>query len=42
MPEFETIAEDSLKNRFDIKIAKQQINVAEKNLTGDMYLRRIE
>ena len=33
MPEFETIAEDSLKNRFDIKIAKQQINVAEKNLT---------
>lgn len=33
MPEFKTIAEDSLKNRFDIKIAKQQINVAEKNLT---------
>lgn len=33
MPEFETIAEDSLKSRFDIKIAKQQINVAEKNLT---------
>lgn len=33
MPEFDSIAEDSLKNRFDIKIAKQQIDVAEKNLT---------
>ena len=33
MPNFESIAEDSLKNRFDIKIAKQQIDVAEKNLS---------
>lgn len=33
MPEFETIAEDSLKNRFDIRIAKRQIDIAEKNLT---------
>ena len=33
MPEFESIAEDSVKNRFDIRIAKQQIDVAEKHLT---------
>lgn len=33
LPEFDTIAENSLKNRFDIRIAKQQVNVAQKNLT---------
>lgn len=32
MPNFDTIAEDSIKNRFDIKIAKHQIDIAEKNL----------
>ncbi len=32
MPSFDTIAEDSIKNRFDIKIAKHQIDIAEKNL----------
>ena len=32
LPSFETIKESSLKNRYDIKIAKQQIDVAKKNL----------
>lgn len=32
-PEFEEIVQKALKNRFDIQIAKQQIDVAEKNLT---------
>lgn len=32
MPNFDSIAEDSIKNRFDIKIAKHQIDIAEKNL----------
>lgn len=32
MPDFDSIAEDSVKNRFDIKIAKHQIDIAEKNL----------
>ncbi|HIS37336.1 TPA: TolC family protein [Candidatus Scatousia excrementigallinarum] len=33
LPQFDTIAENTLKNRFDIRIAKQQIDVAKKNLT---------
>ncbi len=33
LPAFESISENTLKNRFDIKIAKQQIDVAKKNLT---------
>lgn len=32
MPSFDEITENTLKNRFDIKIAKQQIDVAQKNL----------
>ena len=32
LPPFELIMESSLKNRYDIKIAKQQIDVARKNL----------
>ena len=32
LPPFELIMESSLKNRYDIKIAKQQIDVAKKNL----------
>ena len=32
LPSFDTISENSLKNRFDIKIAKQQIDIAQKNL----------
>ena len=32
LPPFELIIESSLKNRYDIKIAKQQIDVAKKNL----------
>ncbi len=32
-PEFEQILPSALKNRYDIKIAKQEIDVAEKNLT---------
>lgn len=33
LPAFESISENTLKNRFDIRIAKQQIDVAKKNLT---------
>lgn len=33
MPSFDSISQNSLKNRFDIRIAKQQIDVAQKNLT---------
>ena len=33
LPPFELIAEKSLENRYDIKIAKQKIDVAQKNLT---------
>lgn len=33
LPQFDSIAENILKNRFDIRIAKQQIDVAKKNLT---------
>lgn len=33
VPDFDSIAENSLKNRFDIRIAKQEIDVAKKNLT---------
>ncbi|MCI1272907.1 MAG: TolC family protein [Clostridiaceae bacterium] len=33
LPEFSTIENDALNKRFDIKIAKQQIDVANKNLT---------
>lgn len=33
LPSFDTISQNTLKNRFDIKIAKQQIDVAQKNLT---------
>lgn len=33
IPDFEDIAENSLKNRFDIRIAKQEIDVAKKNYT---------
>ena len=32
LPEFNSIAQNSLKNRYDIKIAKQQIEVSKKNL----------
>lgn len=32
LPPFELIMENSLKNRYDIKIAKQEIDVAKKNL----------
>lgn len=32
LPSFDSIKENSLKNRYDIKIAKQQIDVAKKNL----------
>lgn len=32
VPSFDEITENTLKNRFDIRIAKQQIDVAEKNL----------
>ena len=32
IPSFEAIKESSLKNRYDIKIAQQQIDVAQKNL----------
>ena len=32
LPAFDSIEEDSLKNRFDIKIAKHRINIAENNL----------
>ncbi len=33
MPEFEEIKEHALEHRYDIKIAKQQIDIARKNLT---------
>lgn len=33
LPAFESISENTIKNRFDIRIAKQQIDVAKKNLT---------
>lgn len=33
MPSFDSISQNSLKNRFDIRIAEQQIDVAQKNLT---------
>lgn len=33
LPAFESISENTLKNRFDIRIAKQQIDIAKKNLT---------
>ena len=33
MPEFEEIKEHALEHRYDIKIAKQQIDIAKKNLT---------
>ncbi len=33
VPSFDEITENTLKNRFDIRIAKQQIDVAQKNLT---------
>ncbi len=32
LPPFESIAQNSLKNRYDIKIAQQEIDVAKKNL----------
>lgn len=32
LPQFDSIAENILKNRFDIRIAKQQIDVAKKIL----------
>lgn len=32
IPSFDTISENTLKNRFDIRIAKQQIDAAQKNL----------
>ena len=32
-PEFEEIVQKALENRFDIKISKQEIDIAEKNLT---------
>lgn len=32
LPTFEEISKNSIKNRYDIKIAKQEIDVAEKNL----------
>ena len=32
-PEFDEIVQKALKNRFDIKISKQEIDIAEKNLT---------
>lgn len=32
LPSFDSIAQNSLKNRYDIKIAKQQIDIAKKNL----------
>ena len=35
LPEFNSIAQNSLKNRYDIKIAKQQIEVSKKNLIYD-------
>ena len=38
-PDFDTIAERALENRFDIKIAKQEIEVAKKNLTVVMRKR---
>lgn len=33
LPDFELIKENSLKNRLDLKIAKQNIDIAEKNLS---------
>ena len=38
-PDFDTISERALENRFDIKIAKQEIEVAKKNLTVIMRKR---
>ena len=38
-PDFDTISERALENRFDIKIAKQEIEVAKKNLTVVMRKR---
>ena len=32
MPSFESISQNSLNNRFDLRIAKQQVDVAQKNL----------
>lgn len=33
LPDFDSISENTLNNRFDIRIAKQQVDVAEKNLS---------
>lgn len=33
LPAFSSIEENSMKNRYDLKIAKQQVDVAKKNLT---------
>ncbi len=40
MPEFDNISQEAINNRYDIKIAKQQIDVAEKELK-DVIRKRI-